>query len=281
MAAVIPSIKTMSTAERRKVYVLGVLLLILVAAGAYSFLGSGSSSTAGPPPGAPPATNPTNSSGSSSTSPTSAVSGATEPLDLARLSPPPVGDAVARNPFMFPAPPPPPPPKPDPPKPVPTILIGNVAPNSVVAGVPRPVDVTVTGRDFQSDFKVKWNGRLLRTQRVSADQLRVSLTPAEIANAGTIRVSIVSESQPSKLWSEDRTFEIREAPRPSFQYIGRVGNMALIDFGGAGNQKTANVGDMIGQPAIWKVVAITPEKVDLLDTRNEIPRSIALNRKDR
>jgi hypothetical protein len=281
MAAVVPSLKTMSTAERRKVYVLAVLLVVLVAAGAYSFLGSGSSQTADQSSGSKPAAKPGDTSDPNTVASVSSDSSSAEPLDFRRLVVPVVGDAVARNPFAFPPKPPPPPGRPKPPDPVATIIIGNITPNSVVAGVPRPIDVTVTGRNFQPDFKVTWNGRLLRTQRLSTDQLRVTLTPAEIASAGTVRVNIVSESQQSKLWSETRTFEIREAPRPSFQYIGRVGDLALIDFGGTGNQKTAHVGDMIGQPAIWKVVAITPEKVDLLDTRNEIPRSIALNRKDR
>jgi hypothetical protein len=278
MSAVLPSKTQVTSSERKKIYALVGLLIILVVSVIYSFSGS---SAPPPPPGSPqPARS--GQRDRAGNAPVAEVEvGPSEPLPLDVLAIAPVGDAVARNPFAYPpAPPPPPPPRPPDP-PVPTILIGNVTPATIVAGVPRPLDVTVTGKDFPVDAKVKWNGRMLRTQRQSPEVLRVSLTPAEFSSPGAVRIQVVSESQPSKLWSAERTFDVREAPRPTFQYIGRVGDLAVVDYGGQGNQKPVRVGDLIGQPAIWKVVAITPEKIELLDTRNDIPRSIALARKDR
>jgi hypothetical protein len=263
--------------ERKKVYVLAGLLVVLAGSLYYSLFAG--SSPAPPPPPAESA--PSRNADAGGSTEIAENVGPGEPLPLAWLNREPVGEAVARNPFAYPPPPPPPPPKPEPQKPVATLLIGNVTPNSVTAGIPRGVDVTVTGRDFPVDARVMWNGRMMRTQRLSAEQLRVSLTQADVASAGSIRVKVVSESQPLKLWSDERAFDIREAPRPSFQYIGRVGDVALVDYGGQGNQKPVRVGDMIGQPAIWRVVAIAPDKIDLLDTRNDIPRSLPLNRRER
>jgi hypothetical protein len=281
MAAVIPTKNAMGAGERKKVYVLIGLLVVLALSIAYRFAG-GSSTSEAPPP-SPQASAPRSAPGQPAAATENQVTepGATEPLPLEQLVYAPVGDVVARNPFAFPPPPPPPPPPPQPEPPVPTILIGNVTPNTAVAGSPRTIEVTVTGRAFPVDARVEWNGRLLPTRYVSPEQLRVSLGPNDTASAGSVRVRVVSESQPTRLWSDPRSFDIREAPRPSFQYIGRIGDVALVDYGGPGNQKTVRVGDMIGVPAIWKVVAISPEKIDLLDTRNDIPRTVPLARKDR
>jgi hypothetical protein len=279
MAAVLQSKKPATASERKKIYVLVGLLGVLVVS---LYLSVFRDTSSPPPQGAQrPASGPARPGQPAdkevaTTTPTSA-----DPLPLELLVYPAVADGVDRNPFTFPPQPPPPPEKPPPPKPVPTIIIGNVTPASVVAGIPRGVDVTVTGKDFPVDARVLWNGRTLRTQRLTPEMLRVSLTPGEIANAGNVRVKVVSESQPTRLWSEERTFDIREAPRPTFQYIGRVGDVALVDYGGQGNQKTVRVGDVIGQPAMWKVVAISREKIDLLDIKNEIPRSVPTAKRDK
>lgn len=202
-------------------------------------------------------------------------------LELYLLDPRPVGGAVARNPFAYPPPPPPPPAPPIVQPPPPTIAIGDVTPGSVVAGVPRGVTVTVTGSQFPADARVVWNGRQLPTEVGGPTTLRVNLSPAEISSPGTVEVKVVSESQPDKLWSAARSFTVSPSPTPPFKYVGKIGDQAVLDFEGQrdGSRKLVRVGDTIGVGTQWKVLAIGGERIDVLDVRNEIRKSVALAKK--
>jgi hypothetical protein len=71
--------------------------------------------------------------------------------------------------------------------PLPTIT--NINPTSATAGGVG-FTLTVNGTNFVSTSKVRWNGTDRTTNYVSATQLQVSITAADIASAGTATVTV-------------------------------------------------------------------------------------------
>lgn len=191
--------------------------------------------------------------------------------------------APSRNVFDFP---PPPPPKREPQPPVvqpppPTINIGNISPGSGIAGTSKPVTVTVTGRYFPPDAVVTVNNNRVQTQRQSDSVLRITLGARDMANAGAVRIKVVSASQPDRLWSRELPFTLQPSPEPteSFIYTGRIGNQAVIGFKDGKRPKVVSVGDSLNGAVLWKIVAINERQVEMLDTRNEIRKVISLTPK--
>lgn len=188
--------------------------------------------------------------------------------------------AATRNVFDYP--PPPPPVKPRPPivvtEPPPTINIGSLSPGSAIAGSSRPVTLTITGRYFPVDAVVLVNSSRAATQRQSDSVLKVTLGARDIASPGTVRIKVVSASQELKLWSRELPFTLQPSPDPSesFIYSGRIGNQAVIGFKDGKKPKTVSVGDSLNGLVLWRIVAINERQVDMLDTRNEIRKSITL-----
>jgi uncharacterized protein (TIGR03437 family) len=75
------------------------------------------------------------------------------------------------------------------PNPSPTITA--LAPNLVIAGG-SGFTLTVTGTGFINGSRIRWNGTELATTFVSATQLTAQLAAADIANAGTARITVIN-----------------------------------------------------------------------------------------
>lgn len=69
--------------------------------------------------------------------------------------------------------------------------ISQLAPNSATAGG-AGFTMTVNGSNFSSNATVNWNGAVLSTTIVSGNQLTVSVSAAEIANSGTVPVTVTN-----------------------------------------------------------------------------------------
>ena len=73
----------------------------------------------------------------------------------------------------------------------PTPVVSGVSPTSSVAGS-GSTQVTVTGSGFVSSSSVQWNGTARATTFVSSVELQVTLTTADLANAGSGQISVVN-----------------------------------------------------------------------------------------
>ena len=91
-----------------------------------------------------------------------------------------------------------------------TPQITALAPQFVTAGGPA-FTLTVSGSNFVSGSKVRWNGSDRVTTFVSATQLRANILAADIATAGTVPVTVFN---PDGSLSNAMTFEIR-GPQPA------------------------------------------------------------------
>jgi hypothetical protein len=71
--------------------------------------------------------------------------------------------------------------------PVPSVTL--LSPASATAGGSQFL-LTVNGNDFRHDSVVNWNGSFVATTLVSTHQLFASITAADIAQPGTVLVSV-------------------------------------------------------------------------------------------
>jgi hypothetical protein len=192
----------------------------------------------------------------------------------------------SRNIFDYPPPPPVIPPKPPAivkEKP-PTINLGSVSPSSVIAGTGRAVPVMLSGSVFPGDSQVFFNGQPVPSQRLSANQIRATIPPSMIASPGGIQITVKSASQPVQLWSGPVTFQMLPSPDPgeTFVYSGRIGTQAVITLKDPTKRPLlVTVGSTLNGTVPWKVLAVNDRTIELLDTRNEIKKSLSRAGKSR
>jgi hypothetical protein len=172
------------------------------------------------------------------------------------------------------------PPKPvAPPPPPPPIIIQAVSPQSVVAGTPRQVTVTVTAQKIPGDPQIFFDGRAKETKRINESQLTTVMEPNEYAFARSVNVEVKSQSDPVKNNSNTISFSIQPAPEPQFRYIGRLGENAVFEITATKEIKRLTRGSVV--QGVWRIDSITDAGVDITHTQYEIKRRVALQDKGR
>lgn len=275
--------------QTKQLYVLGALLGVLALAAAYSFLGSSKPAGPAPKPGAAQSGQPAGAQTAKNGQPAARSAAGYGPIEVLPIAYQTGGGdvSVSRNIFDYPPPPPPKPPPPPPPKvtePPPTINIGSVSPGQAIAGSSKPVPIVVTGSIFPGDAVLLVNGQRVQAQRVSSTVMKATLSPGALASPGSLSLRIESASQPDKLKSGELHFTLTPSPDPNetFLYTGRLGPQAVIAFKEPSKRpKLVGVGETVNGSVPWKVLAINDKQVDLLDTRNDIRKTLALVDKTR
>jgi hypothetical protein len=79
------------------------------------------------------------------------------------------------------------------PAPQPAIVpvVDAIVPNTANAGAPS-FTLTVNGSKFNSNAVVNWNGAARTTTHVTAQQLTAAIAAADVATAGTVKVSVTN-----------------------------------------------------------------------------------------
>lgn len=285
------------SSERKKLYALGGLVGLLVILVGGNVLFSGKKPVAAPPP---PTTNDgriRNSDIGKSQANTSATPGGAVtpgpndqvfgPIEVLPVAYAGGGDVqVVRNIFDYP-PPPIEKPKPLPPPvrpPPPTINLGSVSPSNAIAGTSKPITITLLGSLFPADAEVLFGGQPIPTQRVSGTVVKATIPPSALGQAGARTVEVKSASQRAELWSTKLNFQLAASPEPAttFVFSGRIGPQAVITFKDATKKpQLVSIGGTINGEVPWKVLSINDKAIELLDTRNEIRKSLGLVAKNR
>lgn len=123
-----------------------------------------------------------------------------------------------------------------PPNPVPTI--SSLSPASGVAGG-GPFTLTVNGTGFVSSSVVRWNGVNRPTTFVNSSQLRANISADDVANVGTVEVTVFSPAPGGGL-SAPKAFVTGQAPTISVSATstttgGSITATLTNGFGGAGD----------------------------------------------
>ncbi|HUK90749.1 MAG TPA: hypothetical protein VLZ81_10145 [Blastocatellia bacterium] len=196
------------------------------------------------------------------------------PLDLAAVKSVKVGEATARgNMFEFHKEPPPPAPTPPPPPP---IAVRYLEPQTAIAGTPKTITLKVTGASFPADPQIIFNGLPKETKRISETVLAVDLQPGDYSTQRNCSVEVKSKSDPVKLFSNQIPFMVQPAPLPPFKNIGRIGDLAVFEFGEGNNKEYKRMRRGQTIEANWRIDAITDTGVDVTDVRYDIKKHIPL-----
>jgi hypothetical protein len=70
-------------------------------------------------------------------------------------------------------------------------IVDAIIPNSANAGAPS-FTLTVNGSKFNSNAVVNWNGAARTTTHVTAQQLTAAIAAADVATAGTVKVTVTN-----------------------------------------------------------------------------------------
>jgi hypothetical protein len=270
--------KTKDTAETRKRLLLGVLFLVLAGVVYYQFFsgdsgpspsGAGSSAVSKPSP------TPTPRPLAPGQKPDPIV---TEPLKLAWFGRDISGDGTGRNIFVYPTPTPAPPPTPAPtpvPQPPPPILLSSVNPSGVI-GRTGEFPMTLRGDKFPQDAQGFIDGRPYESKFISPNELRVQVPGDAIRVAGNLGVQVRSRTD-AALYSNQLSLNVAEPPPPLYRFIGLITSknsmMAILKSqGDDGEVINVKKGDKFGTH--WRVINITPQKIEVEDTNIKIPHAI-------
>jgi hypothetical protein len=270
-----PEQKQLKNKETRNRLLLGALILLLVGVVYFEFF-SGSDApnpvtsaiakaTPSPTPQRPP-----------SGTPAPIIS---EPLDLALMQPGGhSGGGTGRNIFIYPTPTPLPPPTPAPPIPTPTpwpVPVSSLNPGNVFA---RTSDFTLTvfGEKMPQDAQGFLNGRAYPTTFVNSAQVRINVPAEAIRMPGSLSVAVRSQSD-AKLESNPIPLNVAPPPEPPYKYIGlitlkNVPTAILVSNSSDDEPYNVRKGSMIGGK--WKIINITPQKVEIEDTSIKVSHVI-------
>jgi hypothetical protein len=261
--------------ETRNKLVLGALLLALVVAVYLQFF-SGSDAP-NPVASATPRVTP-------SPTPQRQTSGTpapiiSQPLDLASMQGGSQSSGgIGRNIFIYPTPTPPPPPTPAPTLPTPTpwpIPVYSLNPGGVIART-RDFTLMVFGEKMPQDAQGFVNGRAYPTTFVSATQVKINVPADAIKMPGSLSVMVRSQSDPN-LVSNPTPLNVAAPPEPPYKYIGLISikNAPAAVLASQGNDDdiyNAKKGQVIGGK--WKIINITPQKVEIEDTSIKVSHTI-------
>jgi len=264
------------TGEKRKKIALGVLGLLLVVVFYFQFF-SGSNSG----PNIPVTGNTANQKASPSPTPRPLAPGQkpdpiiSKPLEFAWFGRSISGDGTGRNIFVYPTPTPEPTPKPlppQPPPPPPPIMLTSVNPSGVIGRTGEFV-MTLNGDKIPQDAQGFIDGRPYESKFVSPNELRVQIPSEAIRVAGNFGVQIRSRAD-AAMFSNQLSFNVAEPPAPPYRFIGLItkkdGPMAILKSqGDEGNLFNVTKGKMFGTH--WRVVSITPQKIEVEDTNIPLP----------
>jgi hypothetical protein len=273
-----PEQRQQKNKETRNRLMLGALLLLLLVVIYFQFFSGGdapNSSSAAPSTNAKATPTPTPQRQTSGT-PAPIIS---EPLDIASID----GGShssggTGRNIFIYPTPTPPPPPPPPTPIVTPTpwpVPVSSLNPGGVIART-AGFTLTVFGQKIPQDVQGFVNGAAYPTTFVSDTQVRINVPAEAIRMPGSLSVMVRSQSDPN-LISNPIPLNVAAAPEPPYKYIGlitlkNVPTAVLVSQSSEDDVYNVRKGGVIGGK--WKIVNITPQKVEIEDTSIKVSHVI-------
>jgi hypothetical protein len=275
--------KTEKNQETRKKLALGGLLVVLGGVVYFQFFTGGDA----PPPPTRQGANNTSPSRGAGPSPTpqrtTARTGGTpepiisQPLDLASMQGAVSSSGTGRNIFVFPTPTPEPPPPPAPPAPTPLpppVRLFSINPAGVIA---RTGDFTLTifADKLPQDAQGFIDGRAYPTTFISATEAKIKVPGDAIRTPGNIGVMVRSQAD-AKTFSNQASLNVAQPPDPPYKYIGlivsKIGATAVLKSQNDDEVLNVKQGDKVG--GHWRIVKISPQKIEIEDTNIKISHLI-------
>ena len=105
------------------------------------------------------------------------------------------------------------------PQPTPNVALTFINPQGVYAGT-KGFRMEVSGDKFTPEVRIYYQGSEMPTTFISAQQLATDIPANFIAQSGGRIIEV--RTPDGKFWSNQISFNVQEAPRPQFQYIGMI-----------------------------------------------------------
>ena len=198
-----------------------------------------------------------------------------QPLDLASMQGRDNSSSgTGRNIFVYPTPTPLPPPTPAPPVPTPPpppIDLRSINPAGVIA---RTGEFTMTlfGEKIPQDAQGFFDGRAYPTTFISGAEIKIKIPAEAIRAPGNISVMIRSQSD-AKLYSNSASLNVAQPPDPPYKYIGLIvtknGPTAVLKSTSDDDVHNVKKGERVGG-SHWRIINITPQKIEIEDTNIKI-----------
>jgi hypothetical protein len=138
--------------------------------------------------------------------------------------------------------------------------------------------MTVAGKAFPADAQVLINGNPRPTKRVNDTTLSVEIRATEYSAQTTFAVDVRSPTDP-KLFSNHATFVVAASPDPPFRYIGRIGDIGVLEMNGTKEVARVIRGGTV--QGVWRVESISNDGVDVIHTQYEIKKRVVMQDKGR
>lgn len=263
---------TKDSGETRKRILLGVLGLVFVGTIYLQFFTGGDSAPSAPVTGVTanvtktPTPNPTPRALKPGEK---AIPIITQPLEFAWLGNR-SSDSIGRNIFVYPPPPPSPTPIPLPPPsptPPPPIWLTGINPSGKI-GRTGAFTLTVMGDKIPTDAQAFFDGRPYPTKLAAQNRLEVQVPGEAIMRSGNFGIQVRSKGDAS-LYSNQLSFNVAEPPPPPYKYVGLItakSGMTAILKSQADESEVWTVGKGGLISTHWRVVNITPNKIEIEDT---------------
>ncbi len=270
---------TEKSQETRKKILLGVLFLLLAGVVYYQFFWESD---------APAQTRPV-ASANTATKPTPTPRPAprtggtpepiiSQPLNVALMVNKETQSAgTGRNIFVYPTPTPVPPPPPSTPAPTPTpppVNLYSVNPAGVIARTGE-FTLTVFGDKIPQDAQGFVDGREYPTTFVSATEIKIKVPAEAIRTPGNVGVMIRSKTD-AALYSNQGSLNVAEPPAPPYRYVGLIVNKngAIAVLKSQADDDVINVKKDQKFGGHWRIISITPQKIEIEDTNIKISHTI-------
>jgi hypothetical protein len=201
-----------------------------------------------------------------------------QPLDPALMfSKDTSSSGTGRNIFVYPTPtpaPPPPTPKPQPPPPPPPINVFSVNPAGVIARTSE-FTLTVFGDKIPPEAQGFVDGREYPTTFVSPTEIKIKVPAEAIRTPGNMGVMIRSKTD-AGLYSNQASLSVAEPPPPLYRYIGIIVNKngAMAVLKSQADDEVINVRKDQKFGGRWRVISITPQKIEIEDINLRISHTI-------
>ena len=143
--------------------------------------------------------------------------------------------------------------------------------------IARTGDFTLTmfGDKIPADAQGFIDGRAYPTTFVSATEAKVKVPADAIRTPGNIGVMVRSQTD-AKIYSNQASLNVAQPPDPPYKYIGlivsKVGATAVLKSSNDDEVLNVRQGDKVG--GHWRIVKISPQKIEIEDTNIKISHLI-------
>jgi hypothetical protein len=135
--------------------------------------------------------------------------------------------------------------------------------------------LTVLGDKIPQDAQGFVDGREFQTTFINGNEIKISVPANAIRTPGNLGVQVRSRGD-AALYSNQASLAVHEPPAPAYKFIGLIVNRsgALAVLKSQSDDEVINVRKNQNFGGRWRVINITPQRIEIEDTNLKISHTI-------